>query len=135
MGELLVVLEDYPHLFVETRLLNSPAALELLATQGIMPDDPATGRAAQKLLAGLGKDGRWTSTSDTGWALLALGEHFKGVVFEEGTSEVTVTLPQGAAQTLTPDPGGGRRLSLDPGAFLKNPVVKLKGRPNRAWLY
>ena len=126
---------SYISFWEEFDALYRGPALELLATQSIMPDDPATGRAAQKLLAGLGKDGRWTSTSDTGWALLALGEHFKGVVFEEGTSEVTVTLPQGAAQTLTLDPGGARRLTLDPEAFLKNPVVKLKGRPNRAWLY
>jgi hypothetical protein len=126
---------NYTSFWEEFDALYRGPALELLGTQSIMPDDPATGKAAQKLLAGLGKDGRWTSTSDTGWALLALGEHFKGVVFEEGTSEATVTLPQGATQTLTLDPGGVRRLTLDPGAFLKNPVVKLKGRPNRAWLY
>jgi uncharacterized protein YfaS (alpha-2-macroglobulin family) len=127
--------EGYTSYWEEFDALYRGPALELLAAQAIMPDDPATGKAVQKLLAGLGKDGIWTSTSDTGWALLALGEHFKGVTFGEGTSEVTVTLPQGATQTLTLDPGGARRLTLDPGAFLKNPVVKLKGRPNRAWLY
>ncbi len=110
-------------------------ALELLATQSIMPDDPATGRAAQKLLGGLGKDGLWTSTSDTGWALLALGEHFKGVKFAEESGEVIATQSQGVAHTLTLDPQGSRSLTLDPAAFFKNPVVKLKGRPGRTWLY
>jgi hypothetical protein len=110
-------------------------ALELLATQSIMPDDPATAKAAQKLLAGLGRDGLWTSTSDTGWALLALGEYFKGVAFGEESGEVTVTLPQGVPQTLTLPPGASRSLTLDPAAFLQNPAVKLKGRPGSAWLY
>lgn len=33
LGELLAVMEDHPNLYVETRLLNSPQALELLVSQ------------------------------------------------------------------------------------------------------
>lgn len=127
--------ETYAYSWEEFDARYRGPALELLATQSIMPDDPATGMAAQKLMGGLGKDGLWTSTSDTGWALLALGEHFKGVAFGQESNEVIVTLPQGAAQTLVLDPKGSRSLTLDPGAFLRNPVVKLKGRTGRTWLY
>ncbi|MDI6852259.1 MAG: alpha-2-macroglobulin family protein [Deltaproteobacteria bacterium] len=110
-------------------------ALELLATRSIMPDDPVTGKAAQKLLGGLGNNGRWTSTSDTGWALLALGEYFTGVTFSQEAGDVSVTQPQGPTQSLTLDPKGSRSLNLDARAFLRNPVIKLKGQPGRTWLY
>jgi predicted TIM-barrel fold metal-dependent hydrolase len=33
LGELLVVLEEHPNVYVETRLLNSPQAIELLVGQ------------------------------------------------------------------------------------------------------
>jgi uncharacterized protein YfaS (alpha-2-macroglobulin family) len=128
--------EETPHYYWEEfdALYRGPA-MELLATQSIMPDDPATGKAAQKLLGGLGKDGLWTSTSDTGWALLALGQYFKGLKFGQEYSKVKVTQPQGATQTLTLDPQGSRSLALDPRTLLRNPVVKLQGRPGRTWLY
>lgn len=110
-------------------------ALTLLAARAIMPDDPATRKAAQKLLGGLGREGRWTSTSDTGWALLALGEFFQGAAFSQVPGEVTVTQPGEASQTLTLDPKGSRSLTLDAGAFLQNPVVRLQGKAGRTWLY
>jgi hypothetical protein len=110
-------------------------ALALLAAQAIMPGDPVTRSAAQRLLGGLGRKGRWTSTSDTGWALLALGEFFKGATFSQEPGEVTVTQPGGAPQTLTLDPQGSRSLTLDARAFLNNPVVLLKGESGRTWLY
>jgi hypothetical protein len=86
-------------------------------------------------LGGLGRGGLWTSTSDTGWALLALGEYFQGAVFSREPGEVTVTQPGGAPQTLTLDPQGFRSLALDARAFLENPVVHLKGPAGRTWLY
>ncbi len=127
--------EPYASSWEEFNAFYRGPALELLAAQSIMPNDPATGNAAQKLLGGLGKDGLWTSTSDTGWALLALGEHFKGARFGQESKDVLVTLPQGAAQALVLDPRGSRSIILDPGAFLRNPVIKLKGQAGRTWLY
>ena len=110
-------------------------ALALLAAQAIMPDDPLTRKEAQKLLGGLGREGLWTSTSDTGWALLALGEYFKGASFSQEPGEVTVTQPSGTPQTLTLDPQGSRSLTLDAKAFLRQPVVRLQGKAGRTWLY
>jgi uncharacterized protein YfaS (alpha-2-macroglobulin family) len=136
LKSLLAAKEETPHYYWEEfdALYRGPA-LELLATQSIMPDDPATGKAAQKLLGGLGKDGLWTSTSDTGWALLALGQYFKGVKFGQESSEVKVTQPQGATQTLILDPKGSRSLALDSRTLLRNAEVRLKGRPGTTWLY
>jgi uncharacterized protein YfaS (alpha-2-macroglobulin family) len=110
-------------------------ALALLAARAIMPDDPATSKAAQLLLGGLGQGGMWTSTSDTGWALLALGEYFKGATFSQTPGEVTATQPGGAPKTLTLEPKGSRSLALDPRRFLQTPVVRLKGQADRTWLY
>ena len=53
-------------------------ALALLAAKAVIPGDHLTKQAALYLLGGLGREGIWTSTSDTGWALLALGEYYKG---------------------------------------------------------
>ncbi len=110
-------------------------ALALLAARAVMPADPATAKAAEKLLGGLGHGGMWTSTSDTGWSLLALGDYFKGATFSQKEGEVTVTQPSGPTQTLTLDPKGSRSLALDAAAFLKNPVVHLRAEGGRTWLY
>jgi uncharacterized protein YfaS (alpha-2-macroglobulin family) len=110
-------------------------ALALLAAQTIMPEDSLTRTAAQKLLGGLGRGGLWTSTSDTGWSLLALGNYFKGAVFGGEAAEVTVSQPGGESTTLTLDPKGSRSVALDARAFLKNPAVRLRGPAGGTWLY
>jgi uncharacterized protein YfaS (alpha-2-macroglobulin family) len=109
-------------------------ALALLAAKAIMPEDRLTRQAALYLLGGLGRQGIWTSTSDTGWALLALGEYYKGATFRKQPGKVTVSQPGRPAQELSWNPGGSASISLDAKALLKNPVVKLKGKA-RTWLY
>jgi len=110
-------------------------ALTLLAAREIMPDDPLTRAAAQKLLGGLGQGGMWTSTSDTGWSLLALGQYYKGVSFSQEPGQITVTPPGSPPQTFSLDPKGSRSLTLDAQALLKHPVIRFQGPPGRAWLY
>jgi uncharacterized protein YfaS (alpha-2-macroglobulin family) len=111
-------------------------ALALLAAQAIMPNDPLTREEALLLLGGLDRRGVWTSTSDTGWALVALGQYFKDASFGTEPVEVTISQP-GAPEShrLTLDPKGFRTVALDPGALLKNPVVKVKGQAGKTWLY
>jgi uncharacterized protein YfaS (alpha-2-macroglobulin family) len=113
---------------------RSPA-LALLAAQKIMPDDPLTKEAAASLLGGLSNQGIWTSTSDTGWALLALGEYFKGFKFSPEPGQITVSQPDGVSQRLTLDPKGFRTVGLDARALMQNPVVQVDGQPGRDWLY
>jgi len=111
-------------------------ALALLAAQAIMPDDPLTREEALILLGGLDRQGIWTSTSDTGWALVALGEYFKDASFGTKPVEITISQP-GAPEShrLRLDPKGFRTVALDPGALLKNPVVKVAGQAGKTWLY
>ncbi len=110
-------------------------ALALLAGQLILPGDPAVKEAALYLLGGLDRQGRWTSTSDTGWALLALGEYFKGAGFSQEPGEISFSQPGGQPQRLTVDPRSFRTVSLDPRLLLKSPQVQLTGQPGRTWLY
>ena len=114
---------------------RSPA-LALLAAQAILPGDPRTQEEALILLGGLDSQGIWTSTADTGWALLALGSYFKEAHFGTEPVEIVVSQPGGPApQRLKLDPKGFRTVGLDPGALLKNPVVKVDGTAGKTWLY
>ena len=109
---------------------RSPA-LALLAAQAILPGDPLTQEEALLLLGGLDSQGIWTSTADTGWALLALGSYFKDASFGAEPVEIAISQPGvPAPQRLKLDPKGFRTVGLDPGALLKNPVVKV-ARPGR----
>jgi len=111
-------------------------ALALLAAQAIMPQDHLTREEALLLLGGLDHQGIWTSTSDTGWALLALGEYFKDASFGAEPVEIDISQPGvAAAQRLKLDPAGFRTVALDPGALLKNPQVKVEGQAGKTWLY
>jgi hypothetical protein len=114
---------------------RSPA-LALLAAQAILPGDRLTQEEALLLLGGLDNQGLWTSTADTGWALLALGSYFKDAHFGSEPVEIVISQPNGPApQRLKLDPKGFRTVGLDPGALLKNPVVKVSGQAGKTWLY
>ena len=115
-------------------LYRAPA-LALLAAEAIMPDNPLTGKAAAALVGGLDQQGIWTSTSDTGWALLALGQHFKKAKFGGAPGKIKVSQPGGATYELTLDPQRSQTLTLDAGELLKNPSVKINAEAGRTWLY
>jgi uncharacterized protein YfaS (alpha-2-macroglobulin family) len=111
-------------------------ALALLAAATILPQAPATKEEALLLLMGLDRRGIWTSTSDTGWALLALGKYFQGVTF--GTQPVTIGISQpgtSQAEHLKLDPKGFRTVGLDAAALIKNPVIKIDSQAGKTWLY
>jgi alpha-2-macroglobulin len=114
---------------------RSPA-LALLAAQAILPGDPRTKEEALLLLGGLDRQGIWTSTADTGWALLALGSYFKDASFGAEPVEIAVSQPGGPApQRLKLDPKGFRTVGLDSAALLKNPVINVEGQAGKTWLY
>jgi len=111
-------------------------ALALLAAQAILPKDPLTQEEALLLLGGLDSQGLWTSTADTGWALLALGSYFKDATFGTEPVEIAISQPGApASQRLKLDPKGFRTVGLDSGALLKNPVVNVAGQAGKTWLY
>ncbi|MFZ5449785.1 MAG: alpha-2-macroglobulin family protein [Thermodesulfobacteriota bacterium] len=111
-------------------------ALALLAAATLMPQDPAAKEEALLLLMGLDKQGIWTSTSDTGWALLALGQYFKDASFGTEPVEISISQP-GTPQNgrLKLDPQGFRTVALDAAALLKNPVIKIDSQAGKTWLY
>lgn len=111
-------------------------ALALLAAKAMLPEDPRTQQAALLLLGGLDRQGIWTSTSDTGWGLLALGEYFQGQKFGAEPEAITISQPGAAApHRLELDPRGYRTMALDPQALLKHPVVQIQAQPGATWLY
>jgi hypothetical protein len=111
-------------------------ALALLAAQAIMPEDPLTKQTALLLLGGLDHQGIWTSTSSTGWALMALGAYFQGQKLGTEPGEMTVSQPGSAAkQQVKLDPRGFRTVGLDVRALLKDPVVAVAAKAGPTWLY
>ena len=111
-------------------------ALALMAAKAIMPEDPLTKQTALLLLGGLDRQGIWTSTSSTGWALLALGEYFKGQKFGAQPGELTISQPGAATkQQIKVDPKGFRTLSLNQQLLVKNPLVQVKAKAGQTWLY
>ena len=110
-------------------------ALALLAAQAIMPGSPLTGKAAAALMGGLDQQGIWTSTSDTGWALLALGQYFKHAKFSVAPGKVIVSQAQGPSYEVTLNSPRPQTLPLNAAALLQRPMVTLEGQHGRTWLY
>ncbi len=110
--------------------------MALLAAKAIMPDDPLTKQTALLLLGGLDQQGIWTSTSSTGWALVALGAYFHDQKLGTQPGEVTISQPGVAAkQQVKLDPKGFRTVGLDAAALLKNPLVEVEAKSGPTWLY
>ena len=110
-------------------------ALGLLAGVKLLPQDHYTEQAALALMGGLDNKGVWTSTSDTGWALLALAEYFRGQKFPTSPLEIAVQQPDGRRHQLVLDPKGFRTFSLDAQAFLKTPVIHIETAGKGTVLY
>lgn len=79
------------------------AFLLLLACE-VGQGEVAGASLAERLLARTGSTGRWSSTHDTGWCLLALARYFGSAGSLRDTVDVTVRRG-GAASTLTMAPG------------------------------
>jgi uncharacterized protein YfaS (alpha-2-macroglobulin family) len=111
------------------------AAVALLAGAEFLPNEPVTGKQAAELLRGINPQGYWTSTSDTGWSLLALGEYYRGTSFSG--APVTVTVRQAGKPELSAPvaPGKSHDFVLDAGAFLARPEISLSVSGNTALLY
>ncbi len=110
-------------------------ALALLAGVKLLPQDRYTEQAALALMGGLDNRGVWTSTSDTGWALLALAEYFRGQKFATSPLDLTFQQPDGRRHQIVLDPKGFRTFSLDPAALLKTPAIHLETSAKSTVLY
>ena len=96
-------------------------AIALIAGAAILKDEAVLGKLAKQLLSGVNKQGIWTSTSDTGWALVALGDYFKGKAFSDKPVQITFRQEGWPETTAVLEPKGSYSYPLEPGTFLKNP--------------
>lgn len=106
--------------------IHREPAITLMVAHAILKDEKLSGKLSQSLLNGMTREGRWGSTSDTGWVLLALGEYFKGKSF--ATKAVNVLFQQAGQKPVRikvpPDTAVSRQ--LDTKAFLASPTISLK---------
>ncbi len=110
-------------------------AIALLAASIVVKDDLVSGRLAKELLGGVNKQGIWTSTSDTGWALVALGEYFGGKSFSREPIRITVRQEGGVETRGVVEPNGSFTQLLEPEAFLKGPQVTIESDVDTDLLY
>ena len=106
-----------------------------MAGSAILKDDGLSAKLALRLLDGANRQGIWTSTSDTGWALLALGDYFKGKSFSDKPVRITLKQAGLPAVTETVEPLKSATFALDREAFLKNPEMTVSADTNADLLY
>jgi len=97
-------------------------AMALLAATALAPDAPATDQAVVRLISGMDSRGIWNSTSDTGWALFALGEYYKRKGSFGGSAELEVSLGDSETQTVRVT-DGSVPIEFDARTFLQNPIL------------
>jgi uncharacterized protein YfaS (alpha-2-macroglobulin family) len=112
-------------------------AMALLAGARLMPNDPLTAKAADRLLGALSKHSIWSSTSDTGWALYALGQYYRFTAAGAGEASLRVTLTRadGVNQIVQLGPGQAHCFELDPSAVFSKPQVKISTNPAHKLYY
>jgi uncharacterized protein YfaS (alpha-2-macroglobulin family) len=110
-------------------------AIALMAASAIMPKDPITGRLAKRLLGGVNKQGIWTSTSDTGWSLVALGDYFKEKSFGDQTVTVRFQPFGGPETTVSLPPNGFHAFGIDAKRFIQKPQFQLATDQDRDVVY
>lgn len=110
-------------------------AIALYCSAELIPDTTHAAFYAEKLLASMNPDGRWSSTSDTGWVLMALGHYFKGMNLATGTAQGVVRT---AGQDEMPfELRGADSITLSPNAqeFFKQPSVRVETEGDFAMFY
>ena len=110
-------------------------AIALMASSAILKDDAVSGRFVKDLIEGMNRQGIWTSTSDTGWALIALGDYFRGKSFGEKPVKITVSQDGRPPETGLIEARQSFSLPLDPQTFLRQPEVKIEAETDSDLLY
>ncbi len=100
-------------------------AVALLAGHMLQADAVIQQGLADQLLAAMKPSGRWTSTSDTGWSLLALGQYFGDLttpIFEV-IGHVSVTGEDD--QPFRFEPASSQTFEIDPMNLMANPSIEV----------
>ncbi len=116
-------------------------AIALLAAISYFPGDApqwwgekVVHKIANQLIIAMDSRGLWNSTSDTGWALFALGEYFKEYENLGATAKVNFaagSLPIKGYQINKV----GTRITLSGREFLENPTLSFQGDPGQTFYY
>jgi hypothetical protein len=109
--------------------------MALLVGSAILRDDPLVGRLAQQLMEGMSRQGIWTSTSDTGWVLLALGDYFKGRSFSQRPASITLRQAGQPAVMEMIEPNQSITFALDAASFLRRPELTLSADADADLIY
>ena len=100
-------------------------AIALLAANSLDTNHPLAHRMAKALLSGMESSGFWTSTSDTGWALYALGEYYKNQKTSTSPANINVKWGNYSSNEIL-DSQKFKTIDLNISPNLKNPTLKLK---------
>ena len=114
-----------PKKFDEFNAKHRYKAVALLAANSVDPDHPLAHRMAKELTASMDSGGFWTSTSDTGWALYALGEYYKNLKTSSFPASVNVLWGDQSSNESIEDQKF-KTVDLNVSSNLENPILKLK---------
>ena len=123
-----------PSVFGEFNARHRYKAIALLAAHSIDPDHPLAHRMAKVLLNDMASNGFWTSTSDTGWALYALGEYYKNQKTSIYPSSINVKWGDYSSNE-TLDGNKFKTIDLNVSSNLENPILKLNSSTNESIYY
>lgn len=110
-------------------------AISLLAATMEFPKEEITHKIAARLTGGINNQGIWTSTSDTGWALLALSEYLKDNKQDTIPSHITIKQMNKIVDSFILNPGGYKIIELNAIDFFKNPSFYISSDNNQTILY
>ena len=89
---------------------------------------------AERVINKAGDTGRWHSTHDTGWCLLALADYFKNVEFLK--SPVSLTVRHGSKnERLTLKPGLPLTVDVDAALLTEKPTLTIESSGNTPLFY
>lgn len=111
-------------------------AVELLACTQIFgtTSDIHSESVAASLISQMKSDGRWTSTSDTGWVLYALGKYYMGMKLSDQPIQGKILQAGLADRTFSLEAQASASFELDAREFLKNPKVEIQTDSNATTL-
>jgi alpha-2-macroglobulin len=114
-----------PSIYGEFNARHRYKAVALLAANSIDPNHPLAHRMAKALLSGMESNGFWTSTSDTGWSLYALGEYYKNQKTSIFPANIDVKWGDYSSSEVL-EGQKFKTIDLNISPNLKNPTLKLK---------
>ncbi|HNT34117.1 MAG TPA: alpha-2-macroglobulin family protein, partial [bacterium] len=90
---------------------------------------------SEKLLKSMNPDGRWSSTSDTGWALMALGNYFKGMNLAQGSVKGLARARGMQEGPFELDGADSITMSINAAEFLEQPSVDIETERDASLFY